>query len=917
MSPFTFLCLLLFFSPFATAYAPPETPQQSLNLYVAFVNQSVDVLTNRFQMMQAYQDDVNQYRKKPDLGLNLPSSGPLADYYYRKALGGNGLTQVEKQRLNASAEALWQRLTQIDQTGKALETYVRLNAYQTDSLKQSDVLVGSMQVLLGQFSRDKTAFCQQIQQIYRRYQPYLPTDPYLTTEREMEQALMSQQQLLDSLPCYLRDDSRADWPVARVQQSILADEKLLSTFGKAQATIGYPASSAITDFKQALLAIQALKRRAVDDNTFAARQSARHGNAIYRSLLNHYNQDLLASHRSFVNYSQSARRLLDYPAFSPVFTPEPPPPVPQSVTRTRPFQGKPRLPFNTKRAVSAASPATSLALNGYVEFINESLRQMHFLQVLLRNYQASAEYYRDPSRSGQHARLTYAHEDYKVPLSAYQQLFLRSGQSIPQPYRLSITSQAEVLLTMLQEMDSLSIELIAYTTQKQYLHDYLQRSDAILDRYAYLFDTFDQKKEQLYTDVRRIHESYPAASPASSWQVAGSALLKTLDDDREILFGVKAYLLGKTARLPDTRLAEADARQLITDEYQNLKGLQRFGRSNGLCPYSPYEDLAQNSLRLAQMAQKIKPAFTTSATQPYTSFYYFYNELVYQYNRFAELAGNGVLKAINQPDVFIGRSSSSPTTATLTPEKAELPVNTNVPGPKPVPLTGPVSPPKTSIATVPQQPLVQRDTVYVERARVDTVYLERAGQQSVTRSLAGFATNNMVLLLDVSGSMDSPVKMPLLKRSIKSLLPLLRPEDQLSIIVYSGKARVVLKPTSGLKTAEIARVIDELQSTGDTDGNKGLQLAYKLANKHYIRAGNNRIILATDGEFPVRDEVLALIGEGARQDICLTVFTFGRKPLTGLPMKKLSQLGRGTHSHVTAENADLQLIKEAQAKPIR
>ena len=201
----------------------------------------------------------------------------------------------------------------------------------------------------------------------------------------------------------------------------------------------------------------------------------------------------------------------------------------------------------------------------------------------------------------------------------------------------------------------------------------------------------------------------------------------------------------------------------------------------------------------------------------------------------------------------------------------------------------------------------------MERTRTDTVYVDRANRPDVSRSLTGYATNNMVLLLDVSGSMDSPVKLPLMKRSIKSLLTLLRPEDQLSIVIYSGKARIVMKPTSGADKALIARAIHELQSTGGTDGNKGLQLAYKVANKSYIRAGNNRIILATDGEFPVSDEVLQLIGENARQDILLTVFTFGRNALTGQALKKLSQLGRGSYAHVTAETANELLISEAKA----
>jgi Ca-activated chloride channel family protein len=190
--------------------------------------------------------------------------------------------------------------------------------------------------------------------------------------------------------------------------------------------------------------------------------------------------------------------------------------------------------------------------------------------------------------------------------------------------------------------------------------------------------------------------------------------------------------------------------------------------------------------------------------------------------------------------------------------------------------------------------ITQKDTVFVERVRVDTVYVDRtASNEHITRSLEGFAPNNMVLLLDVSSSMNSPFKMPLLKRSIKSLLTLLRPEDQISIVLYSGKARVVLKPTSGSKSAEIARQIDLLQSDGDTDGNEGIRLAYKVANKEYIRGGNNRIVLATDGEFPVSDEVMQMIGENARQDVYLTIFTFGRNAQTGQRLRKLSELGQG------------------------
>jgi Ca-activated chloride channel homolog len=111
-------------------------------------------------------------------------------------------------------------------------------------------------------------------------------------------------------------------------------------------------------------------------------------------------------------------------------------------------------------------------------------------------------------------------------------------------------------------------------------------------------------------------------------------------------------------------------------------------------------------------------------------------------------------------------------------------------------------------------------------------------------------------------------------------------------------------------------MIDLLQSDGDTDGNEGIKLAYKTANKQYIRAGNNRIILATDGEFPVSNEVVDMIRQNARQDVYLSVFTFGRNEHTGQKLKKLSELGMGSYAHVTDASADLQLILEAQAKKL-
>lgn len=933
------ILLILFAFIIRPIAAQQEAPQTSLNHYIEFLSESSEMVIHRFEMLRAYQEDVTRYRKKPDYGLRLPSSGPLEEYYYKKASGGLGVEAGKRKQLNAGLENAWKLLNKLDETCKALETYVRLKDYERDNLKKSDALVAEMQSLFERYAHDKNALYTQIRQVYLDVQNRPATDPYIVTEKAMGEVIASQQRLLEALPYYLNEETKAEWPAALVRQSMLDDEKALATIGNTASQLQYPASDMVGTFKSALASMQDIKRRALDDHNFAAQQSAQHGNEVYMSLVKQFNQDMLEFYKAFVGYSKPGHLLLNYPFFSPVMKAEVSEDIAAAGKGTPPFQDKIFQPLNVKKATAPASTALVKTLNQYVDWINQSLRQMHLLQMIVRNYQSSAEYYRDPAKAQKRANLSYSHEDFKLPSSEYT-LLLNASTAIPEPYRKQVTGQAEVLMNVLKEMDGLSIELIRYTSEKQYLQDQLKRSDAILDRYLVLFEILDQKKEQLYNDIRHVHESYPNATPASSWYIAGSAMLKTMDNSHDVMFGMRDFLKGKAQKLPETTNLEADSRELIADEYKNMKGLQRYGRSNGLCPYTPYEDLGANAARFAENVQKYKPATSGYAAHPYESFYYFYNnELVYEYNNFIELSKAGLLKTINQPDVFAFRRTT-PQKPAGAPTKVEEPKiekpaekprekreediaqvksdNAEVPAAQQPPAREDARP-LTNEGALGTAPVTQvkRDTVYVERVRVDTVYVDRNAQlQNVTRSLDGFAPNNMVLLLDVSSSMNSPYKLPLLKRSIKSLLTLVRPEDMISIVLYSGKARVVLKPTSGAKSAEISRMIDLLQSDGDTDGNEGIKLAYKTANKQYIRAGNNRIVLATDGEFPVSDEVVDMIRQNARQDVYLSVFTFGRNEHTGQKLKKLSELGMGSYAHVTDASADLQLILEAQAKKL-
>lgn len=180
--------------------------------------------------------------------------------------------------------------------------------------------------------------------------------------------------------------------------------------------------------------------------------------------------------------------------------------------------------------------------------------------------------------------------------------------------------------------------------------------------------------------------------------------------------------------------------------------------------------------------------------------------------------------------------------------------------------------------------------------------------------MEGYATNNMVLLLDVSGSMNRADRLPLLKKSVLDLLGMMREEDELSVVVFSGKPQVLLEPVSFKEQEKIKKAIGKLQSKGTTNGNSAIALAYEVADKNYIRAGNNRIILATDGEFPVSEETRKLIERFAKEDIFITVFNFGTGSGSSKTLEQIAALGKGNYELVTKENVDSRLVHEVKSK---
>ena len=174
---------------------------------------------------------------------------------------------------------------------------------------------------------------------------------------------------------------------------------------------------------------------------------------------------------------------------------------------------------------------------------------------------------------------------------------------------------------------------------------------------------------------------------------------------------------------------------------------------------------------------------------------------------------------------------------------------------------------------------------------------------------------NLVFLIDTSGSMDSPDKLPLLKQSFAELARQLRPQDRVSIVVYAGSAGLVLPPTPGDRKDEILAALDRLQAGGSTNGGDGIRLAYAMAKQAFVEGGVNRVILATDGDFNVGTidggSLETMVADQRKHGIALTTLGFGQGNYNDHLAERLADAGDGNHAYIdTLQEARKVLVEE-------
>ncbi|MEM7208100.1 MAG: VWA domain-containing protein [Pseudomonadota bacterium] len=199
-------------------------------------------------------------------------------------------------------------------------------------------------------------------------------------------------------------------------------------------------------------------------------------------------------------------------------------------------------------------------------------------------------------------------------------------------------------------------------------------------------------------------------------------------------------------------------------------------------------------------------------------------------------------------------------------------------------------------------------------------HLLHIGVKGYEQSAAKLPPSNLVFLIDVSGSMNSPDKLGLLKTSLTMLAKQMNAQDRIAIAVYAGAAGVVLEPTSGNKNAKIIQALNQLSAGGSTNGGAGIQLAYQLAAQSYIKGGINRVIVATDGDFNVGtvnfEALTELVEQQREKGIALTTLGFGSGNYNDHLMEQLADVGNGNYAYIDSVKEAHKVLVEERASTL-
>lgn len=925
----------------ATAQTLNYNQQSALNDFVYLINESGKDASTLVAWSARYYEQIIESKQSRYTRPRFQYDFQPRPYAIETARKNAAKLGANSQTLATKANALWNALLAIDKKAKELDTYQKLEDYKQDNYANGSKLALELITLHTQYRAREQELADEIRKVYRKLQVYTASNPYHKAEQLMRDVIDSERKLITQWSYSLLKDSLTSWPMESLVAAYLNNERQLELLLRSKPKMVFQAEHGYNYFIDMLRDAMKSKQYLIDEANWNKRLTDEHRNYIYEQLLNQFNGALVPAFAVYTNTFQYTNTyFVSETRISPLYEL-------RTETLKRDYTIKPCalqnygvLDVTVQKA--AITKHQQQAIDATVQYLDEVTRKLFHFQISLANLNGSAARLKDqPTLKGK-GSLHFSIDDFKLPVS-YSVRAVAMTEHLPASHAAFAKSKLEELISISNEIEFIAANLQRDTKNKSYETDNLNVLYAYFNRLEFLFTALDERKEKLYEHMANLFYAFPPTQPTNAWYVSTQALYELIKENKKQLFAAKPYFLGDTTTKINTEKIHQLVRKVIAEEYDNLNGLKKYGPNNGLDPNYRYERIPTGSKSFAEkLTADMVPAKVKRINRgPYEGIIYAYNSLVHDFNEFTELGNVPLLRCIAQLGIYKVQQPDPPKPEPVRePVVAQtpvaLPVETSVVEEAPEQVTTVDKKPKrkkdkpvtTESAATVNEPTgrVIHDTVRVtdiiriETIRQDTVYIEKRDTVYVSTkdenflSMEGYATNNMVLLLDVSGSMNQPDKLPLLKKSVLLLLKMMREEDQVSIVIYSGKAKVLLPPTSFKDEEKITKAINSLKSEGKTDGNAGIKTAYQVADKNYIRGGNNRIILATDGEFPVSADTYSMIEEFAGQDIFLSVFNFGKSTVSGKNLQKIAALGRGNYEYITRENVDAKLVREAKSK---
>jgi Ca-activated chloride channel homolog len=823
--------------------------------YVYFCDKLIVDINNSVPYLQVFYADLTEFKKKSSFRFRYFDS-----YNFIRQPDENSYTKIKggsNSLFKTTASELWNRYNQCYTKNGEIVAYIRLEEYKTD-IEKGFRLVSEMQQL-------QIAMGKARDQLANRIASDANTMPTSGNSIKPYQLLMTailhEEELIRKLSQNFNEETFVGFAQDEILKSFLETDDLLKTL----AIIKLPGQNYFKNCVEGIQLMQKTKQHALDNFSNAATFDGQHANQLYNNLLNDFNNDLLHFYSNFcaqarLNYYPRALWQYDFNA------------PPNQWPLTHISYSLPLLDSLIISKQPAALPVAGFTqLNAIVNYIDECVGSMENLFKALRSEGSTWNSLREGKMPYKNPILKF--DKFRIPISTHA-LILKESKFLPTPYRASLINRVNDMQQIMLALQDHLMELSQYMSSGTFRGKSINYIDTKLKTIEMLYTELDVRKEKLFMETRKAYASF-TPQKTNAWTVTSSVLLNATDDSRKILKQIDQRVYEQNQSPISIAAIHEDQRDLITNQLKYMKGIVLIGRNNGLCPYTPYEYIPDYLKTLEEKVVEF-PTDVEDKNKTYGNFLYMHNIIVNQYNKFAELGLGGNEYSTNDPmrPVYILSYIQQPPKYHYEIPKPEIKKE---------------EPPNEP------EPVVETPTEII--------------------SFEGYAFNNLVLLLDVSASMNRPERLPLLKKSFQQLVRLMRKEDDVSIVIYSGKATLHLSPTSASDTTKIMQSIQTLRSEGNTNITDGMALAYKTANKNFIEGGNNKIIMATDGEFKTTEPLYKLAEKNASK-IALSVFDFSQLAAPLSPLQSLAEKGNGNYVKVTSENSLEVLAKEAQKSNI-